>query len=101
MSDNMFKPFLLDGGFTKEEISRWTGVYGMVASTLGSMSGGFVVKRMAEQARPGPFNSILPPLSPRAPLLLFGIFHRLAVCVYVVLTGAAKHSCRRHCLPTS
>ena len=35
----MFKPFLLDGGFTKEEISRWTGVYGMVASTLGSMRG--------------------------------------------------------------
>ena len=98
----MFKPFLLDGGFTKEEISRWTGVYGMVASTLGSMSGGFVVKRMAEQARPEQALSIQsPPLSPRAPLLLFGIFRRLAVCVYVVLTGAAKHSCRRHCLPTS
>ena len=29
---------MLDGGFTKEEISRWTGVYGMVASTLGSVT---------------------------------------------------------------
>lgn len=81
MSDNMFKPFLLDGGFTKEEISRWTGVYGMVASTLGSMSGGFVVKRMAEQARPGPFNSILPPLSARATTPLWYLPSPRCVCI--------------------
>jgi len=52
VSDNMFKPYLLDQGFTKAQISMWTGVYGMGFSTAGSLAGGFVVKKMVErQAR--------------------------------------------------
>ena len=47
VSDNMFKPFLLDQGFTKADISLWSGVYGMWFSTAGSLAGGFVVRRMA------------------------------------------------------
>jgi hypothetical protein len=46
VSDNMFKPYLLDQGFTKAQISMWTGVYGMGFSTAGSLAGGFVVKTM-------------------------------------------------------
>lgn len=48
VSDNMFKPYLLDQGFTKTQISMWTGVYGMGFSTAGSLAGGFVVKHLVD-----------------------------------------------------
>jgi len=47
VSDNMFKPYLLDQGFSKAQISMWTGVYGMGFSTAGSLAGGFVVNQLA------------------------------------------------------
>jgi hypothetical protein len=49
VSDNMFKPYLLDQGFSKAQISMWTGVYGMGFSTAGSLAGGFVVNQLAKR----------------------------------------------------
>jgi PAT family beta-lactamase induction signal transducer AmpG len=49
VSDNMFKPYLLDQGFSKAQISMWTGVYGMGFSTAGSLAGGFVVNQLANR----------------------------------------------------
>jgi hypothetical protein len=50
VSDNMFKPYLLDQGFSTAQISMWTGVYGMGFSTAGSLAGGFVVNQLAYRA---------------------------------------------------
>ena len=44
MGDAMLKPFLVDSGFTLMEISRWSGVYGMIASISGSLVGGMLVQ---------------------------------------------------------
>lgn len=46
MVDAMFKPFLLDGGYSAATIGLWTGTYGKVASILGSLAGGAVAWRM-------------------------------------------------------
>lgn len=46
MVDAMFKPFLLDSGFTAATIGRWSGTYGKVASILGSLAGGALAWRM-------------------------------------------------------
>jgi MFS transporter, PAT family, beta-lactamase induction signal transducer AmpG len=45
MADAMFKPFVLDAGFTIEQIGAWIGTWGTVCSVLGSMGGGFLVSR--------------------------------------------------------
>ena len=62
VSDNMFKPYLLDQGFTKSDISMWTGVYGMGFSTAGSLAGGFVVRKMVERAAKGQPSAAKPPV---------------------------------------
>ena len=49
VSDNMFKPYLLDQGFSKAQILMWTGVYGMGFSTAGSLAGGFVLNQLAKR----------------------------------------------------
>lgn len=46
MVDVMFKPFLIDRGFTPAQIGQWIGTYGLVASVLGSVLGGFLASRL-------------------------------------------------------
>lgn len=46
MVDVMFKPFLIDRGFTSAQIGKWIGTYGLVASLLGSLLGGFLASRL-------------------------------------------------------
>ncbi|MBM4343968.1 MAG: MFS transporter [Deltaproteobacteria bacterium] len=46
----MFKPFLVDRGFTAAQIGQWVGIYGMVASVAGSLTGGWWVQRKGPQA---------------------------------------------------
>ena len=45
MADALFKPFLVDSGFTRSDIGLWLGTYGMVASITGSVLGGFLATR--------------------------------------------------------
>ncbi len=42
MVDVMFKPFLIDNGFTPSQIGLWLGTWGMIASLSGSLFGGFL-----------------------------------------------------------
>lgn len=44
--DVLFKPFLVDMGFTAAQIGQWVGTWGMVASLLGSAAGGWLAGRM-------------------------------------------------------
>jgi MFS family permease len=46
MADAMFKPFVLDAGFAKEQIGLWIGTWGMVFSILGSLAGGWAATRL-------------------------------------------------------
>lgn len=46
MIDAMFKPFLVDSGFTPQTIGLWMGTYGMAASIGGSLAGGLLSSRM-------------------------------------------------------
>jgi MFS family permease len=40
--DGMFKPFLVDQGFSASQIGLWQGMYGMAASIAGSIIGGML-----------------------------------------------------------
>ncbi|WNG19071.1 MFS transporter [Cystobacter fuscus] len=44
--DVLFKPFLVDMGFSAAQIGQWVGTWGMVASLLGSAAGGWLAARM-------------------------------------------------------
>jgi predicted MFS family arabinose efflux permease len=44
--DPMLRPFLIDAGYKKEQLSLWIGSYGMLASLTGSILGGFMASRM-------------------------------------------------------
>ena len=46
MADVMFKPFLVDHGFGREQIGLWVGTWGMLLSILGSVAGGLLASRM-------------------------------------------------------
>lgn len=46
MADAMFKPFVLDAGFSKEQIGLWIGTWGMLFSVAGSLSGGLMALRL-------------------------------------------------------
>jgi PAT family beta-lactamase induction signal transducer AmpG len=46
MVDALFKPFLVDAGFTPGQIGQWVGTWGTVASLLGSAAGGWLASRM-------------------------------------------------------
>jgi MFS family permease len=46
MSDVLYKPFLVDAGFSTEQILVWVGTWGTVASIAGSLVGGWAVSRM-------------------------------------------------------
>lgn len=45
MVDTLFKPFLVDVGFTREQIGLWVGTWGMLFSIGGSVAGGFLATR--------------------------------------------------------
>lgn len=45
MIDVMFKPFLVDNGFSAQQIGLWVGTYGMAASLIGSVAGGLLAAR--------------------------------------------------------
>jgi MFS family permease len=47
MIDVMFKPFLVDNGFTAHQIGLWVGTWGMVASLIGSVIGGWLAMRFS------------------------------------------------------
>jgi PAT family beta-lactamase induction signal transducer AmpG len=40
--DSMFKPFLVDSGFSAAQVGLWVGTFGMLASLTGSFLGGFL-----------------------------------------------------------
>ncbi|HLL53307.1 MAG TPA: MFS transporter, partial [Myxococcaceae bacterium] len=46
MFTSMFKPFLVDAGFSPSRIGLWVGTYGMVFSIAGSLAGGWLAARM-------------------------------------------------------
>lgn len=46
MIDTMFKPFLVDNGFTAYQIGLWVGSWGMAASLIGSVAGGWLAVRL-------------------------------------------------------
>jgi len=47
MVDVMFKPFLVDSGFTASQIGLWVGTWGMGASICGSLAGGLLASRLS------------------------------------------------------
>lgn len=47
MIDMMFKPFLVDNGFTAHQIGLWVGSWGMVASLIGSVAGGLLAAHLS------------------------------------------------------
>jgi MFS family permease len=46
MADTMFKPFLVDAGFEREQIGLWVGTWGMAFSIAGSFAGGRLASRI-------------------------------------------------------
>ncbi len=46
MADTMFKPFLVDAGYTAQQIGLWVGTWGMLFSILGSYCGGWLASRI-------------------------------------------------------
>ncbi len=46
MADTMFKPFLVDAGFGREQIGLWVGTWGMLFSIAGSFAGGYLATRL-------------------------------------------------------
>ncbi len=45
MADAMFKPFLVDAGFSQQQIGLWVGTWGMLFSLAGSFLGGLLASR--------------------------------------------------------
>jgi MFS transporter, PAT family, beta-lactamase induction signal transducer AmpG len=45
MVDTLFKPFLFDAGFGREQIGLWVGTWGMLFSIAGSIAGGYAATR--------------------------------------------------------
>lgn len=45
MADTMFKPFLVDAGFGRQQIGLWVGTWGMFFSIAGSVTGGYLATR--------------------------------------------------------
>jgi MFS family permease len=46
MADTMFKPFLVDAGYGREQIGLWVGTWGMLFSIVGSFGGGLLASRI-------------------------------------------------------
>ena len=45
LADTLFKPFLVDSGFTAQQIGLWVGTWGMLFSICGSFAGGLAASR--------------------------------------------------------
>ena len=45
-ADTMFRPFLIDRGYSAEQIGLWLGTWGMVFSLVGSVAGGLLASRV-------------------------------------------------------
>jgi len=45
LNDVMFKPFLVDAGFTRAQLGLWSGTWGAAASIAGSLAGGLLAAR--------------------------------------------------------
>lgn len=45
MAEVMFRPFLYDAGYTREQIGLYIGTYGVVCSLIGSFAGGWLASR--------------------------------------------------------
>ncbi|MCA8923924.1 MAG: MFS transporter [Planctomycetes bacterium] len=45
--DGMFKPFLVDQGFTREQLGWWLGTYGSLAAVVGSLLGGLLATKLS------------------------------------------------------
>lgn len=45
MADVMFRPFLYDSGYSREQIGLWVGTLGVVFSLVGSFAGGWLASR--------------------------------------------------------
>lgn len=46
ISDVLYKPFLVDAGYTLPQIGQWSGTWGTVASLVGSAMGGLLATRL-------------------------------------------------------
>ncbi|CAM3707985.1 MFS transporter [Corallococcus sp. ZKHCc1 1396] len=46
MSDVLYKPFLVDAGYTPAQIGLWVGTWGTAASLIGSTCGGLLASRL-------------------------------------------------------
>lgn len=46
MADQMFRPFLVDAGFDREQIAIWVNTYGVLGSLVGSTLGGLLASRI-------------------------------------------------------
>jgi MFS family permease len=53
MADAMFKPFLVDEGFSAQQIGLWVGTWGMVFSLAGSLAGGWLASRFSRLSAVG------------------------------------------------
>jgi len=49
IATTMYRPFLVDAGFSASQIGAWVGTWGMIASALGSLAGGALVGRIGPQ----------------------------------------------------
>jgi MFS family permease len=47
MSDVLYKPFLVDAGIAPARIGLWVGTWGLLASILGTISGGVLASRLS------------------------------------------------------
>ena len=88
MVDAMFKPFLIDHHFTIPQIAEWVSTYGLVASIIGSLLGGYLAYRwplllavgvtgvLRALSMSGPwYLAELSPLSPHAVILVTTVEH--------------------------
>jgi hypothetical protein len=53
IADTMFKPFLVDAGYTAAEVGFWLGTFGLAWSVLGSIGGGVLASRVGPLAAVG------------------------------------------------
>jgi len=70
---SMEKPFLVDKGLNLQEIGLLSGIFGLAASVLGALSGGFLINRFG-----------------RMPTLIsFIVAQAIALCLYSYLDGTS------------
>lgn len=53
IADTMFRPFLVDAGFSTADLGFWLGTYGLIFSVVGSVLGGILASRIGPLAAVG------------------------------------------------